>query len=61
MGTALIDIRKIHKTEKFSVLVIHATGTDEHILKNFEEVRATVDVIKRRLRSKGYGVEIVMN
>lgn len=58
MGTALIDIKECPKGGKFSIVVFDSQGLHETIVKDYAEVRETVDMIKRKLRSSGYGVEI---
>lgn len=57
MGTALIDIKKI-PNNKFSIVVFDAIGIHEHIVTGYANCRDKVDVLKKNLRQKGYGVEI---
>jgi len=57
MGTATIDIKKI-PNNKFSIIVMDAVGIHEHIVTNYTNCREKVDVLKRALRQRGYGVEI---
>ncbi len=58
MGVALIDIKKVPTGNKFSIVVFDAVGIHEHIVTGYTNCREKVDVLKKALRQKGYGVEI---